>query len=344
MKNTKTVIISIWLIVFCIVFNSCGKKNEFESWNENCESLKVLTSYMKNVTDKKSSDFIPIEDRIAVFDLDGTLFCEKFPIYYEWLMFNHRVFEDSNYNPTNFEKSVAEEIALAARTKKIPGNLEKDHAIASASAFAGMSVSDYVKYTKNYMQTQAEGFERMKRGEAFYKPMLEVVNYLQKNDFTVYICSGTDRILARALIEGTINIPARQVIGMDSLIVSNNQNKKDGLEYIYGHEDYPIRSAKLIIKNVQMNKVSQIVQEIGQKPVLSFGNSSGDISMARFVTSNNKHKSAAFMVVNDDSEREYGDIEKAEKLFQTWKKNGWTSFSMKNDFKTIYGDGVSKLK
>ena len=57
-----------------------------------------------------------------------------------------------------------------------------------------------------------------------------------------------------------------------------------------------------------MNKVSQIVQEIGQKPVLSFGNSSGDISMARFVTSKNKHKSAAFMVVNDDSEREYGDI------------------------------------
>lgn len=91
-----------------------------------------------------------------------------------------------------------------------------------------------------------------------------------------------------------------------------------------------------------MNKVSVIMKEIGRKPVLAFGNSTGDSSMAQFVTSGNKYRSLAFMLAADDLERENGSAGKAEKMINICKENGWIAVSMKNDWKTIYGDKVTK--
>ena len=110
----------------------------------------------------------------------------------------------------------------------------------------------------------------------------------------------------------------------------------DGDELILGGE--------FLIKNLKMNKVSVIMQEIGQQPVLSFGNSTGDSSMAEFVTCNNPYKSLAFMLLCDDTERENGSIEKAEKMQSLCREFDWVPISMKNDWSTIYGDQVTKRK
>ena len=91
-----------------------------------------------------------------------------------------------------------------------------------------------------------------------------------------------------------------------------------------------------------MNKVCQIVKEIGRQPVLSFGNSSGDVSMHMYTISDNKYKSAAFMLVADDEVRDYGIPETAQKLREQWEEYGFNVISMKNDFKTIYGEDVVK--
>jgi hypothetical protein len=91
-----------------------------------------------------------------------------------------------------------------------------------------------------------------------------------------------------------------------------------------------------------MNKVSVIQQEIGVQPVLSFGNSSGDNSMANFVIDDNPYSSKAFMLCCDDLERENGNTEKADKMRKCCEENGWTAISMKDDWKTIYGDSVTK--
>ena len=85
-----------------------------------------------------------------------------------------------------------------------------------------------------------------------------------------------------------------------------------------------------------------IAQEIGVQPVLSFGNSTGDASMAEYVTSNNKYKSLALMLCCDDTERENGNVEKAEKMVSLCEEFDWVPISMKNDWTTIYGDGVTK--
>ena len=91
-----------------------------------------------------------------------------------------------------------------------------------------------------------------------------------------------------------------------------------------------------------MNKVSVIEQEIGVQPVLSFGNSSGDEAMANFVLDENPYKSAAFMLIADDDVRDYVHPEKAADLRAQWEGYGFNVISMKNDFATIYGEGVEK--
>ena len=136
-----------------------------------------------------------------------------------------------------------------------------------------------------------------------------------------------------------LKIKPNNVIGSDPKIIASKQGDKDGGDYVYGKNDYLVRG-QLIEKNLKMNKVSVIAQEIGKQPVLAFGNSSGDTSMLNYAVYGNKYKSAAFFVLCDDVERELGNISKADKCRKLAEENGWTSISMRNDWKTIYGDNV----
>ena len=95
-------------------------------------------------------------------------------------------------------------------------------------------------------------------------------------------------------------------------------------------------------ENAKTCKVDAIVREIGKQPVLAFGNSSGDASMAEYVTSGNKYKSLAFMLCCDDTERENGNEEKAQKMYDMCEEFDWVPVSMKNDWTTIYGDNVTR--
>ena len=174
-----------------------------------------------------------------------------------------------------------------------------------------------------------------------YKPMLEVVDYLIANDFKVYIVSGTDRLITRGLAEGVVNIPLAQMIGSDESLVATGQGDKAGLDYTFGKDDKVVTGGEFLIKNLKTNKVTAIEQEIGVQPVLSFGNSGGDSAMANFTINNNKYKSAAYMLCCDDTERENGNVGKADKMRKTCEENGYTAISMKNDWTTIYGDGVT---
>ena len=214
---------------------------------------------------------------------------------------------------------------------------------ADAEAFAGMSIEDYCKVVEAYKSTGAEGFSGMTRGEAFYQPMLEVVNYLLENDFIVYICSGTNRFTVRALIDGVIDIPARQVIGTDFTIVASGQGEEMDMHYSYTEDDL-LMGGTLITKNVKMSKVAQMEQELGQKPVLVFGNSTGDVPMAIYADTDNRYLTEVFFILCDDTEREYGNISKAEKVASICAEYGWQTISMENDWSTIYGDGVSVAK
>ena len=315
-------------------------------WTDHAAAKKELVSYVNAVTDENSADYIPVKDRIAVFDLDGTLFCETDPVYFDYRLLYHRVMEDPDYREkaSDFEKEVAEKIGTYMTTGSAAAGLEVDHGKAVASAFSGMTLGEFETYIKEFKSAKASGYDGMAIGEAFYQPMVQVVDYLQSHDFTVYIVSGTDRLIVRGLVNGSaLSLPNRQIIGSDETIVATHQGQTDGLDYVFTEDDELMLGGSFLIKNLKMNKVSVIMQEIGQQPVLSFGNSTGDSSMAEYVTSHNQYKSLAFMLCCDDTERENGDAAKAEKMRGLCEEYGWIPVSMKNDWKTIYGEGVTRL-
>ncbi len=313
-------------------------------WTESAPLKAELTSYIKTVTDEKSADFIPVDHRIAVFDMDGTLCCETDPGYFDHKLLYHRVMEDPDYKDkaSDEEKETAAIIKTYFDTGKYPDGLDVKHGKAVATAFKGMTVDEFDAYVKDYRSQPMQGYNNMTNGEAFYKPMLQVVDYLLANDFTVYIVSGTDRLITRGLAEGTVNIPLRQMIGSDESLVATNQGDNDGLKYTFSKDDKLVTGGDFLIKNLKMNKVTVIEQEIGVQPVLAFGNSSGDEAMANYTINNNKYKTGAYMLCCDDLERENGNAEKADKMRASCEKNGYTAVSMKDDWTTIYGENVTR--
>ena len=316
---------------------------KFKYWNINAYSIKFLQNYIKNINNQNSKTFIPKQDRIAVFDFDGTIYGELAPIYTEWWMFKYRVLEDKDFKGDIEIIDVANKVKIAGETRTIPDNLEILHAKQNPRAYEGMTLKEFEYYTNEFLSRQALGFSGMTYKEAFYLPMVEIIEYLQKNEFKIYINSGSDRFFCRILIDGILNIPKENIIGTEIQLEGKNQNGKDSLYYVYSKNEEVVRTGELLVKNIKGNKVIQIERIIGKKPILSFGNSDGDKSMAIYVTSDNKYPSAAFMLIADDEKRDYGNINISSKKRISWEKEGFIIISMREDFKTIYKEGVKKI-
>ena len=341
----------LFLVILSLatLFVGCSKdgpekpEDYFSFWNP-CSSLTALTEYVEDVTDPNSKNFIKREDRIATFDMDGTFVGELYPSYFEYNMLEYRVLDDPAYKDKAPDdvREAAQNIRDFVRTgKKLPDHFDMIHAQAAAKAYSGMTLAEFDRYVKSYASKQANGFIGMTYGQSFYKPMLQVFDYLEAKGFTYYVVSGSDRFICRALVE-SIGIAPNRVIGMDVRLKSSRQGVDPGVDYTMGSEEDLIRTDELIIKNLKTNKVLQITQEIGKVPVLSFGNSGGDSAMHNYCLSNDL-KSAAFMLIADDEARDHANREKALSLGEQWRKAGYHVISMRDDFKTIYGTGVQKV-
>ena len=322
------------------------KENQLSLWTRDAASKKALVDYVAAVTDRGSPDYIPVVDRIAVFDLDGTLFCESDPTWFDFMLYRYRIQEDPTYRDraTEHEKEVAATVQSSIFTGILPEGFETELGNCIAQAFAGMTVRAFAQYVRDFAERPSPGYVGMNIGDEFYQPMVQVIDFLQDNGFTVYVCSGSDRLVVRALVEGGLILAARYVIGTEEMISARNQGDKAGTEYVFSNKDELVLSGKIAAKNLRMTKVSMIAEQVGQCPVLAFGNSTGDISVANYVTGNDRYKTAAFFVCCDDEVRESGSPEKAQKIFDICAENGWIPISMKNDWRTVFGDRVTKRK
>ena len=223
-------------------------------WTDGAPLKNELISYMAEITDESSPKFIPVEDRIAVFDFDGTLFCETDPNYFDYTLLVYRVLEDPDYKDkaSDFEKEVANKIVEVNEKKTKFEGLEVDHGKAVASAFKGMTLDEFNNYIQEFKKQPMPSYEGMTRGGGFYLPMLEVVDYLQDNDFTVYIVSGTDRFIVRGIVyDSPLNVPPRRIIGSDETLVAPDQGDTDGLKYVYDDDDKLVLGGEFIIKNLK---------------------------------------------------------------------------------------------
>ena len=354
-KKLPHLMLAALLMCGTSVLASCGdnddneielaQKKYFKSWND-CEALKALKDYVEDVTNPNSANYIPVEDRIATFDMDGPFVGELYPTYFEYNLLEYRVLDDPDYRDRAPEdvKEAAQSIRDFVRQgTPLPDHFDMVHAYAAAKAYAGMTLAEFDAYVKAYATKPANGFSGMTYGQSFYRPMLEVFNYLKDNGFTYYVVSGSDRFICRALTE-SIGIEPNRVIGMDVRLTASNQGLEAGVDFTMSKNEDLKRTSELIIKNLKTNKVLQISQEIGKVPVLSFGNSGGDCAMHNYALSNTKYRSEAFMLIADDEARDHANREKALTLGEKWRDSGYHVISMRDDFKTIYGEGVTKTE
>lgn len=339
-----------FVIVYVSILCSCSstdndnlvKKDYFTKWNS-CEALTTLKEYVEDVTNPNSKNFIKEDDRIATFDMDGTFVGELYPTYFEYNLLEYRALDDPTYKdkaPDDVKEAAQDIRDFVRNGKKLPDHFDMKHANAAAKAYAGMTLAEFDAYVKAYAAKQANGFKGMTYGQSFYQPMLQVFDYLKANGFTYYVVSGSDRFICRALVEA-IGINPNRVIGMDVKLRSTSQGSEAGVNYTMGKEENLVRTDELIIKNLKTNKVLQISQEIGKVPVISFGNSGGDCAMHNYCLQS-PHRSVTFMLIADDEARDHANREKALKLGNQWREAGYHVISMRDDFKTIYGEDVEK--
>ena len=347
LRTTKwTVLLLSVLLAFTSVAGfalaEAAEEEPFSLWNPDAPALNALIEYVEAVTDEASPDYIPPVDRIATFDMDGTLMAELAPTYLEVMLLTERILRDPSYQPDAEMLEFGRMTRDHALDKSFPSDYDYEFSYHQARAFAGMTLPEYADFITRFLVHEADGFEGMTYADAYYLPMAEVVDYLLDNGFKCYVVSGSDRFIVRTFVEGAFDIPSDNIIGSDTALEARNQGDTDGIEYVFTGEDELVRTDRLLIKDLKTNKVVQIAQEIGKQPVLSFGNSSGDVSMNNYALLNNRYRSAVFQLIADDGERDYGNPAKHDELTEKWQGMGYNVISMRDDWKTIYGEDVKK--
>ncbi len=310
-------------------------------WAEDSPVRADLVAYVEAVTDETGEDYVPPADRIAVFDFDGTLYGERFPTYFDTCLFIYRALHDESYTAPEDIRAYAEALETALLNSEPEPDSPRSTAQMAAETFKGFSVETYQAYIRDFMDIPAWGFENMTYGEGFFLPMIELVRYLAEHDFKVFISSGSERTMVRILIEGTLDewIPPERVIGSTFSLTASGQGDKASRNYTYQPEDEVLLEGNLTVKNQKANKVFSIVDEIGKAPILVFGNSSGDLAMAQYAV---QHGGRAYMLLCDDTRRDWGDAETAAAFAETCASYGYETISMRDDFMTIYGEEVVK--
>ena len=315
-----------------------NKTTAFEYWTEDSPAMKSIMAFVSEVTDEKSDKFVPAEQRTAVFDSDGTLYGELFPTYVDQCLMIHRLVHDNTYKgneeDTAYCEALEEYLLNGGEKPKAP----RSSGDMIAEAFKGFTVEEYREYIRKFMSEPVAGFENMTYADGYYKPMVSLVKYLTENGFKVYINSGAEVNMLRELSSDVLGeyIPSYQVIGTRFGI--NSENRGDDVkarDYTPSADEKIIFDGTVKFKNLKLNKVVSIINDIGISPLLAFGNSSGDLAMGQYVM---QHGGKAFMLLCDDTDRDHGDTEVAASFKEECDKMGMETVSMKNEFTTIYGD------
>jgi phosphoserine phosphatase len=298
------------------------------SWNAGAAKDAII-DFVERVTLDGDPDFVPPSQRIAVFDNDGTLWCEK-PMPIELGFILRRMAEmaerdESLRGRQPFQAAYTNDHGWLgnAITKHYQGD-DGDVKILLGGvlqAFAGWTVEDY--------QTAAAGFLREAQhptlGRTFsdcgYLPMVELLRYLEGNGFTVFIASGGDRDFMRTVTQEMYGVPAERVIGS-----SNALRYQDG-SVVY--------SAEMDVFDDGPVKPVRIWSRIGARPLIAVGNSNGDTQMLEF--SGGRDRAALrLLVLHDDDEREFAYRSGAEQALEEAAAHGWTVVSVKDDWATVF--------
>jgi haloacid dehalogenase-like hydrolase len=303
------------------------------SWNEGPAKQSII-NFVEKVTKPGSPDFVPVSERIATFDNDGTLWCEQ-PVPVQLYFALDRVKalapQHPEWNTTEPFASLLKgdlQIALAGGDRALLEIMMATH--------AGMTTAEFEQIVKDWIATA----RHPKTGQLFtdmvYQPMLEVLSYLRANDFKNFIVSGGGIEFMRAWTERVYGVPPEQVVGSS---IKTKFEMREGKAVL-------LRLPELNFNDDQADKPVGINQHIGRRPIAAFGNSRGDKEMLEY-TQGGSGARFMLLVLHDDAAREYaygpalglpnpklGAFPQA--LYEQAKKEGWTVVSMKDDWNQVF--------
>jgi hypothetical protein len=275
------------------------------------------------VTKEGGAEFIPVDDRIATFDNDGTLWAEQ-PVVQELFVF-YRAKKMIGKKPSlkNVQPFKAVATGDMAYLKRMN---EKDLIQFFVATQTGMTQAEFDKDAKEFFANAKSPSGKM-ISQLTYQPQLELLNYLRANGFKTFICSGGSVECMRIISQQYYGIPPQQVIGSE-------------FKYVYrdsaGANDI-VREPGLRTFNDKQEKPVNIQYHIGKRPVLACGNEggAGDVYMLRFCQGN-VYPSLQIIINHDDFTREFYYQEKSNASLNAAEQNKWHVISMKNDRKVIY--------
>ncbi|GAB1308725.1 HAD family hydrolase [Urechidicola sp. KH5] len=335
-QNFQILLVLSVLIVACSPPNKKEKTqapNYLNSWNEG-STKQAIIDYVEVVTDPRSIHFIPIEDRVATFDNDGTLWSEQpayFQLFFAIDMVKSKVDEHPEWRTEQPFKAVLENDIDSLISFGEKGLIE-----IIMATHAGITTVEFEQEVVNWLNTAKHPRFDKPYYQLVYQPMLELLEYLSVNNFKTYIVSGGGIEFMRPWTEKVYGIPPDQVIGSNVEVAYDYNNGKPVIR----------RLPKLHFIDDKDGKPVGIHRYIGKKPVFASGNSDGDLQMLQW-TDSNSYKSFQLYLHHTDDVREWAydresHIGKLNKGLDEAQEKGWTIIDMKNDWKVIYPHDLKK--
>jgi len=297
------------------------------SWNDTAPK-KAIIAFVEKVTKEGSPDFVSVPERIATFDNDGTLWAEQ-PLYFQFLFVIDRVKALAPEHPEWKEKEPFASV-LKGDLKAVAASGEKGALTMLAVTHTGMTTEEFTQTVTEWITTAKHPKTGRFYSEMVYQPMLELLAYLRANGFKTFIVSGGGIEFMRPWAERVYGIPPEQVVGSSGKLKFELRGGKPVL----------VKLPEIELIDDGPGKPAGIQSHIGRRPVMSFGNSDGDLQMLQWTTAGLGAR-FALIVHHTDADREwaYDRTSHVGKLDKAWDEataKGWTMVSMKDDWKTIF--------
>jgi phosphoglycolate phosphatase-like HAD superfamily hydrolase len=298
------------------------------SWNGG-PTKNAIVSFVSRVTAQGGLDFVPAERRIAVFDNDGTLWCEQ-PVYFQLAFALDRIRAMAPQHPEWKTKEPFRSF-LADDRKALAAGGEKAVLDLVAAAHSGMTTDDFARIVADWLATAQHPRFKRPYTDLTYQPMVELLGYLRASGFKTFIVSGGGVEFMRVWAEKAYGIPPEQVVGSSG--VTRFQLDANGNPSL-------LKIAKVQFIDDGPGKPSGINMFIGRRPIFAFGNSDGDLQMLEWTAAGSGPRLAG-LVHHTDAEREYvydrdSKIGKLAKALDKANARHWIVADMKRDWKRIF--------
>lgn len=308
-----------------------AQSDPLPSWNDGATKASI-TAFVARVTQDGGPDFVSPAERIAVFDNDGTLWCEQ-PLYFQLAFGLDRVKAMAATHPEWKQKQPFKAF-LSGDKEALAAQGEKGLLTLVAAAHSGMTTDAYAVSVADWLAHATHPRFHRPYNELVYQPMVELLAYLRGNSFKTFIVSGGGVEFMRVWAEKAYGIPPEQVVGSSGVT-----------QFKIGADGRPalMKLPKVEFIDDGPGKPSGINRFIGRRPILAFGNSDGDHQMLQWTAAGS---GARFLgiVHHTDADREYAydrqsKIGKLDKAWDEAAQRGWTVVDMAKDWKTVFSFG-----